>query len=140
MCQAGAIAARTAKQADDQTMIERLQTGSPKIVGFKLSGRLRHEEYRAFMPALEAALATEGKLRIFVQFEDDFQGVGLRTVWDDIRFATKHAMDFERIALIGDGRWETWLASFCKPFTRATVKHYKASEVAHAWAWLRADI
>lgn len=127
-------------QAGDLTMIEPLQTGSPKIVGFKLSGRLRHEEYRAFMPALEAALAAEGKLRIFVQFEDDFHGVDLWTVWGDIRFATKHAMGFERIALVGDGRWEAWLASFCKPFTRAMVKHYKASEVAQAWAWVRAGV
>lgn len=129
-----------AAEAGDQTMIEPLQTGSPKIVGFKLSGKLSHTEYRAHMPALEAALAAEGPLRIFVQFENDFHGVAPWTIWDDIRFAAKHYAGFERIALVGDGRWEAWLASFCRPFTQATVKHYKSAEVARAWAWLRADI
>lgn len=120
-------------------MIEPLRTGSPKIVGFKLSGRLHDKEYRALMPDLEASLVTEGKLRAFVQCED-FHGVDMGTVWQDIRFATKHYSGFERIAVVGDGRWETWLARFCRPFTRATVRQYKAAEVAHAWAWLRAGI
>ncbi|EAR20683.1 SpoIIAA family protein [Nitrococcus mobilis] len=120
-------------------MIESLQTGSPKIVGYKLRGRLHDAEYRALMPALEAILAVEGKLRVFVQCEN-FEGVDMRAVWEDIRFATKHYADFERIAVVGDGRWETWLARFFKPFTRATVRHYKASELAQAWAWLRADL
>lgn len=139
MCQAGSLAVGMARTGERAYMIEPLQTGSPKIVGFKLSGRLHSEEYRAFMPGLEAALAAEGTLRVLVQFED-FHGVDLRAVWDDLRFATKHYTDFERIAVVGDGRWEAWLANFCKPFTRAVVKHYKACDVAHAWAWLRADI
>lgn len=120
-------------------MIEPLETGSPRIVAYKLSGRLGDEEYRILMPELEASLAVQGKLRVLVLCED-FDGVDMRAVWEDIRFATKHYTDFERIAVVGDGRWESWLARFFKPFTRAAVKHYKASQAAQAWAWLRADM
>lgn len=120
-------------------MIEPLPTGSPKIVGFKLSGRLHDEEYRALMPDLEASLATEGKLRVFLQCED-FHGTDMGAVWQDIQFATKHYSGFERIAVVGDGRWEAWLVRFCRPLTRATVRHYKTLDIAHAWAWLRAGI
>ena len=120
-------------------MIEPLETGSPKIVGYRLRGRLGDEEYRALIPALEERLAAQGTLRVLVLCED-FDGMDMRAFWQDIRFATKHYTGFERIAVVGDGLWETWLARLSKPFTRAAVKHYKASQEAQAWAWLRADI
>ena len=39
--------------------------------------------------------------------------------------------------MVGDRKWEQWMASFCKPFTKATVKYFDASEVDAAWKWLR---
>jgi hypothetical protein len=42
----------------------------------------------------------------------------LRAAWDDLEFGLKHYSDFERIAMVGDRKWEEWMANFCKPFTR----------------------
>jgi len=38
-------------------MIEQLPTSSPRIVGFKLSGKLHDADYKTFVPAVDAALA-----------------------------------------------------------------------------------
>jgi hypothetical protein len=38
---------------------------------------------------------------------------------DTAVFATRHCHDIERIALVGDRKWEEWVARVCKPFTRA---------------------
>ena len=86
-------------------MIETLPTVSPKTIGFKLSGKLHDEDYKSFMPTVESFLAAEGKARLFVQFED-FHGWDLHAVWDDTKFAFKHYSDFDRIAMVGDRRWE----------------------------------
>ena len=51
-------------------MIEILQTDSPKIVGFKLTGKLHDDDYKSFVPAVEKILAAEGKVRLFALFED----------------------------------------------------------------------
>ena len=40
------------------------------------------------------------------------------------------------IALVGDRKWERWMASFCKPFTRAKVRYFDKAEVDTAWKWL----
>ena len=82
-------------------MIETLETGSPKIVGFKLHGKLHDEDYKSFVPAVDAAVAAEGKVRLFAQFED-FHGWDLHAAWDDFKFGLKHYSDFERIAMVGE--------------------------------------
>jgi hypothetical protein len=120
-------------------MIETLQTGTGKIIGFRLSGKLHDSDYKQFVPAVEAALTSEGKLRLFVQLED-FHGWDLHAMWDDFKFGLKHYSDFDRIAMVGDQKWETWMARLCKPFTKAKVQYFGASEVDAAWAWLREGI
>ena len=117
-------------------MIEQLRTGSPKIIGFKLSGQLHDQDYKIFIPAVEASLANGGGKCLFAQFED-FHGWDLHAAWDDIQFAVTHYADFKRIALVGDRKWEEWMAKLCKPFTKATVRYFDASEVEAAWGWLR---
>ncbi len=117
-------------------MIETIETGTPKVVGVKLSGKLHDEDYRRFVPKIETILTAEGKVRLFVQFEE-FQGWDMHAAWDDFKFSLRHYSDFERIAMVGDRRWEKWMASVCKPFTKAKVKYFDRSEVDAAWTWLR---
>ena len=119
-------------------MITRLHSDSPHIIGFTLSGKLHDEDYRTFIPAVEAAVASQGKLRLLARFED-FHGWDLHAAWDDFKFGVKHYASFERIALVGDRRWEEWMAALCKPFTRAEVRYFNDGELDAAWAWLRED-
>jgi hypothetical protein len=119
-------------------MIETIETGSPKVVGLKLCGKLHDGDYRQFVPAMETILTAAGKVRLFIQF-DDFHGWDLHAAWDDLKFGLKHYSDFERIAMVGDRKWEKWMASFCKPFTRAKVQYFDKSEVDAAWKWLEED-
>jgi hypothetical protein len=116
-------------------MIEQLPSPSPKILGFKMSGKLHDEDYKNFVPVVEAAVAASGKVRLFAQFQD-FHGWDLHALWDDIKFSTKHCTDIERIALVGDKTWEKWMAKVCKPFTLAKVRYFDVAEVDAAWAWL----
>ena len=117
-------------------MIETIETGSPKVVGLKLSGKLHDDDYRRFVPTIESILTAEGKVRLFVQFEE-FQGWDMHAAWDDFKFGLSHYSDFERIAMVGIRRWEKWMASVCKPFTKAKVKYFDRPEIDAAWAWLQ---
>ena len=117
-------------------MITQLESGAPNIIGFILSGKLHDEDYQTFVPALEAVVAAEGKIRLYARFED-FHGWDLHAAWDDFKFGLKHYASFERIALVGDRRWEEWMAMFCKPFTQAEVRYFSTADEAAVWAWLR---
>ncbi len=115
-------------------MIEFL-TGLPDhTVGFKLSGKLHDEDYRQFVPLVDAEIARDGKVNVLAQFHD-FHGWDAHALWDDIKFATTHCAKIQRIALIGEKSWEKWMAAVCKPFTLAKIRYFDAADFDAAKAW-----
>lgn len=116
-------------------MIEQLTDLPSHTVGFKLSGKLHDEDYKTFVPQVDAALAKEGKVSVLAQFHD-FHGWDLHALWDDIKFATTHCTKIRRIAIVGEKAWEKWMAAVCKPFTMAKVRYFDAADIEAAKAWL----
>jgi hypothetical protein len=116
-------------------MIEQLSGGSANAIGFKMSGKLHDDDYKRFVPLVDDAIAKGGKVRLLAQFED-FHGWDLHALWDDIKFSTTHCTKIERLALVGDKKWEEWMAKVCKPFTMAKIKYFDAAQLASAWSWL----
>lgn len=117
-------------------MIEPLPGSTDKILAFKMSGKLHDADYKTFVPMVDDAIAKEGKVRLLALFED-FHGWDLHALWDDTKFATTHCTTIERIALVGDKKWEEWMAKVCKPFTMAKLEYFDASKIDDAWAWLK---
>ena len=117
-------------------MIEVLPSPSEKVLGFKMSGKLHDADYKTFVPLIDATAAKQGKVRLLAQFHD-FHGWDLHALWDDIKFSTTHCTKIERIAMVGDKKWEAWMAKVCKPFTMAKIKYFDAADMNAAWAWLQ---
>jgi hypothetical protein len=65
------------------------------VLAFKLSGKLHDEDYKTFVPLLDSAMATGGKVRILAQFHD-FHGWDANALWDDIKFSTPHCTKIDR--------------------------------------------
>ncbi len=116
-------------------MIEQIPQKSDKVLGFKMSGKLHDEDYKSFVPLVDNAIASHGKARILAQFHD-FHGWDMHALWDDIKFSTTHCSKIERIAIVGDKKWEKWMAAVCKPFTLAKIKYFDVSELATAEQWI----
>ena len=117
-------------------MIEQLQIDSPKVLGFKMSGKLHDEDYKKFVPLIDTQAAKDSKVRLLAQFHD-FHGWDMRALWDDIKFSTTHCTKIERIALVGEKKWEAWMAKVCKPFTMAKIRYFDAADIGAAWDWLK---
>jgi hypothetical protein len=120
-------------------MITPLEKSSGRVLGFKMSGKLHDEDYKHCVPAVESAIKTHGKVRLLAHFED-FHGWDLHAMWDDTKFATQHCRDVERIALVGDKKWEEWMAKICKPFTLSKIEYFDVSRKDDAWKWLREGV
>jgi hypothetical protein len=116
-------------------MIEIL-TGLPAhTVGFKMSGKLHDEDYKKFVPLVDAEIAKDDKVNVLAQFHD-FHGWDAKALWDDIKFSTTHCTKIKKIALVGEKTWEKWMATVCKPFTMAKIQYFDASQIEAAKAWL----
>lgn len=103
----------------------------------KASGKLSAQDYHDFEPAVERLIET-GKIKILFEMHD-FHGWEMGAIWEDIKFATKHCRDVEKIAMVGDKQWEKWMAMICKPFTMSKVNYFDASQQDEAQQWLAAD-
>jgi hypothetical protein len=115
--------------------IEFSELSGGKIVEVKLSGKLHKEDYQHFVPAVEKAIAANGKIRVLMEMLD-FHGWDLPALWQDIKFDRQHHHDIERIAMVGDKKWEAGMAAFCKPFTGATIRYFDVKDAAAAKQWI----
>jgi hypothetical protein len=116
-------------------MVELLPECTDKALAFRMSDKLHDEDHKKFVPLVEAAVARQGKVRLLAELHD-FHGWDLHAVWDDIQVASEHCRDIERVAIVGERRWESWMAKVCKPFTMAKIKYFDASEIEAARAWV----
>lgn len=113
-------------------MIEPIEHSADKVLAFTMSGKLHDEDYQHFVPMVEEAIEKHGEVRLLARFHD-FHGWDLKALWDDIKFSAKHCNDIERIAMVGDKKWQEWMAKVCKPFTKASVEYFDDTDAAFAW-------
>ena len=117
--------------------IELKETDGGKIMELSLSGKLVKEDYETFVPAVDAAIKAHGKLRMLVIMRD-FHGWTASAVWEDTKFGARHFRDLDRLAMVGETKWQRGMAFFCKPFTTATVRYFEHPQIEAARAWLGA--
>jgi cyclopropane fatty-acyl-phospholipid synthase-like methyltransferase len=113
-----------------------LQSGdNGKILSIKMSEKLTKEDYETFVPQVEALIKKQGKIRILLHMHD-FHGWTVGALWEDIKFDVKHFADIERLAMVGERKWEAGMAAFCKPFTTAKIRYFDVSEIEQARQWI----
>lgn len=115
------------------------EEASGKILVIKVSGKLVKEDYEHFLPEVERLIGQYGRIRMVVQLHN-FHGWTMGALWEDLKFDMKHFRDIERLALVGDRKWEAGMAFFCKPFTTATVRYFDESNADEAFAWIREEL
>ena len=103
-----------------------------------LSGKVGKADYKPFVPEFERLLQKHGKLRVMFDMTD-FHGWDAGALWEDIKFDIKHFADIERLAMIGDKTWHQGMATFCKPFTKATIRYFDHADAVEARKWLNED-
>jgi len=119
-------------------MIEVEKKNEGKVIEVKATGKLSKENYEQFVPEFERLVQKCGKIRVLFEMHD-FHGWTTGALWQDIKFDMKHFSDIERLALVGDKKWEEGMATFCKPFTKAKIRYFDQAEADEARKWLESD-
>jgi len=115
--------------------IELEENSWENILTMRLSGKLTKEDYERLVPEIERMMMTHDKIRILVEL-DNFHGWTAAAAWEDTKFGMHHFSDIERIAIAGEAAWEKGIALLVKPFTKAKVKYFDASQMAAAKTWI----
>ncbi len=115
--------------------IEITEKDGGKILEVSLTGKLVKEDYNTFVPAVDRALEQHGKIRMLALMHD-FHGWTASAAWEDTKFGARHFHDIDRLAMVGETKWQHGMAIFCKPFTTATVRYFEHDQLEAARGWL----
>lgn len=110
-----------------------------KYLEVHLTGKLAEQDYEQLGPQFEDLIRKHGKLRILCHMLD-FHGWTFRGLWEDVKFDVKHFNDVERLALVGEKKWQEGMAAFCKPFTSAKIRYFERFEMDEAREWLTKEV
>ena len=115
------------------------ETMNGRVIEVTVSGTLTREVYQEFVPITERCIAKYGKIRIvFIML--GFHGWNAGALWEDFKFDLNHFGDIERLAIVGETKWEQGMATFCRPFTSATIRYFEHAELEQAREWIGKDV
>jgi hypothetical protein len=109
-----------------------------KVLEVQVTGKLAHQDYQRFVPEFDRLIKKHGKVRLLFEMVD-FHGWEPQAAWDDLKLGVKHLSDIERIAMVGQKKWQEWMASFCRPFTTAKIRYFETGTIEEARTWLIHD-
>ncbi|MEX1026979.1 MAG: STAS/SEC14 domain-containing protein [Candidatus Paceibacterota bacterium] len=116
--------------------IEEIADG--KVIEVAISGKLTQEAYDAFVPLTEQRIKQFGKVRMLVIMHD-FHGWDAGALWEDIKFDIRHFRNIERLAMVGEKKWEKGMTIFCRPFTTAKIQYFDLADLEAARHWIISD-
>jgi hypothetical protein len=106
-----------------------------KLLHVKATGKLSKESYETFGPLVDDLIQEHGKIRVLFEMHD-FHGWTAGALWEDVKFDFKHWKDIERLAIVGESKWEQGMSVFCKPFTAAKIQYFDHSKIDEAKRWI----
>lgn len=118
--------------------VEIVEDVAAKLLTIQVSGKLSAEDYETLEPRVDAMMESCGRINILFLMHD-FHGWELGAVWEDIKFATKHCSDINKVAMVGEKSWEKWMATICKPFTKSSIKYFDADDSDAAREWVNSE-
>ena len=117
-------------------MFEKLSESSSNVIGYKASGKLTAADYEKLVPEVEALVRQEGNIRILIDMEE-FEGEEVKAWASDLKFGHEFRKNIDKMAFVGDKRWEKFMAPLAKLFYAHEAKHFHTADMDSAWAWLR---
>jgi len=108
---------------------------SEKVLHVRLTGRLTDADYQAFVPEVEKLILRHGTLRLLVEMTD-FHGWAAGAMWDDLKVYLKHGNEIERMAVVGEKRWQEWMTRLSKPLLQGEIRYFEQAEAGSARRWI----
>ena len=106
-----------------------------EVLTVHVYGKLVKADYERFVPEFDRLVRLHGKLRVLFDMTG-FHGWEAGALWEDTKFAIHHFADIERLAMVGEKKWQHVMATFCKPFTKAMVRYFEHADATKARMWL----
>lgn len=120
-------------------MIRLLSDMPAGVLGFEAIDDVEEEDYEnVLVPAIEAAIAEHGKVRLVYVLGHEFDEYEEEAVWEDIKLGTRHPASFERMAIVTDAKWAGPAVKVFSILLPGKARAFRLSELNAAKSWAAA--
>ena len=100
----------------------------------KAVGKLTHVDYEIIAPMLESAVKCleQSKINLLID-ASEFEGWELRAAWDDFKLGLKHGDEFHKIAIVGNKKWQKYVAKIGSWFVAGEMQQFEDLPSAIGW-------
>jgi hypothetical protein len=104
------------------------------FLSLKAVGKLTHEDYKIITPMIDSALEgiKDPKINAIID-GTELEGWELRAAWDDFKLGLKHGSEFEKIAIVGNKKWQENTAKIGSWFISGEVQYFQSHIDALDW-------
>ncbi|PYL89952.1 MAG: hypothetical protein DMF16_05805 [Verrucomicrobia bacterium] len=127
---------QTPKPNTNTSMSANLEQHDDRLCVLRVGGELKKSEFDAAQSEFVEIIAGAGTVKLLVLLEN-FSGWERGEQWGDTDFFFSHRNDFEKIAVVGNPRWEAQVLAFTGAGLRkGPVKFFPETAESEARAWL----
>jgi hypothetical protein len=120
-------------------VVERFDDMPGDALGFRLSGKINRDEYFQILDPIRERLERGEKVSFLVAAAEDFHGLDLEALWEDIKVAgsvgLKYRSAWERLAVVTDKDWMRHGIAAFGWVIPGEVRVFEPGELQEAKAW-----
>ncbi|HLR31095.1 MAG TPA: STAS/SEC14 domain-containing protein [Fodinibius sp.] len=106
------------------------------ILALNVKGKLTKDALNDFVPILKKHIEETGDPHLMMILED-FQGwEDAATFWKDINLDAEYVGCFDRIAIVGEKKWQQWSTRLMDPLFNEEIKYFSIGNADNAWNWI----
>lgn len=104
------------------------------FMALSISGKFTHEDYERFVPMVENILkdCKEPSISVLADIRK-FEGWEIHAMWDDLKFSLKHFTKFNKIAVVGNKKWEEFIVKISNLWTPYEIVFFEDYDEATEW-------
>jgi len=116
-----------------------MEQSESNVMGVVASGKLTASDYEWLVPQIRETVDLFGSVSLLVDMED-FHGWEFKAAWEDMKlYSFDYNKKIDKIAMVGDQKWEEWMTKLSKPFLYAKMDYFDQAHLEDAWKWVKAE-
>lgn len=119
-------------------MLQIIDIKQDNVIATIATGKLEQQDLEKVHPIIHSILGKNLKVRWYFEM-NDFQGWHIEGLWKDFSKDVDHEKEYEKIALVGEKKWQKWATQFMKPFCNAEIKYFGPDQKQEAKIWIESN-
>ncbi|MFY0696739.1 MAG: STAS/SEC14 domain-containing protein [Balneola sp.] len=107
------------------------------IIALKVSGTLNKQDFEALAPRLRDFTESNQNPNLLMVLERFKGWDDVSSFWEDLKLDAEFIGKFQRIAIVGESKWQKWGTNFLNALTNEEMNFFDIKDADRAWFWLQ---